>query len=97
MSYGYWSRQFGRDKSVLGRTISVNGSKITVVGVAKYGFFGLSVGLSPDIWMPLSLQPLIKFAGDLRSNLEVTLISLGLIRRLSTGFSLLAELSRTFS
>jgi len=57
ISYGYWTRRFGRDPSVLGKTISVNGVPFTLVGVAAPEFFGLEPGTSIDVWIPLRTQP----------------------------------------
>ena len=33
LSYGYWDQRFGRDPSVLGRAVTVDGARTTVVGV----------------------------------------------------------------
>jgi predicted permease len=54
-SDGYWRRRFGRDAATLGRVIHINGSPITIVGVAPPGFFGEQVGVAPDLWVPLTM------------------------------------------
>src|SRR5262245_38456738 len=54
LSYSFWARQFGRDPSVLGRTVFVNRSPCQVIGVAPRGFFGERVGSEPDLRVPLS-------------------------------------------
>ena len=54
-SYGYWQRHLAGDPSVPGRVVRVSGTPITIVGVAPAGFFGEEVGLSPDLWMPLTM------------------------------------------
>jgi putative ABC transport system permease protein len=38
LTYGYWSRKFGADPSVIGRTIEVNGKPRAIIGVAPEGF-----------------------------------------------------------
>src|SRR5262249_10896681 len=53
LSYSFWDRQFGRDPSVLDRTVIVNRSPCRVIGVAPRGFFGEIVGSEPDLWVPL--------------------------------------------
>jgi putative ABC transport system permease protein len=53
LSYSFWERQFGRDPSVLGRTVVVNRRPCQVIGVAPRGFFGERVGSEPDLWAPL--------------------------------------------
>lgn len=57
ISYEYWQRQFGRSPSVLGRKILVDGTPFTIIGVTPRGFFGLEVGTSADITVPLMMQP----------------------------------------
>jgi predicted permease len=65
ISDGLWERGFARSPSVLGQNINVNQSLFTVVGVAPRGFTGAkSVQSSPDIFVPLSMQPLIDPKGD---------------------------------
>ena len=38
LSYGYWQRRFGGDKAVLGRTVNVDSTPRTIVGVMPEGF-----------------------------------------------------------
>jgi len=38
LTYGYWSRKFGRDPSAIGRTIEVDGKPRAIIGVAPEGF-----------------------------------------------------------
>jgi predicted permease len=53
ISYGYWTRRFGRAPSAAGTAIFLNGLPFTVVGVAPPEFFGVQPGQAPDIWIPL--------------------------------------------
>jgi predicted permease len=60
ISYGMWTTKFGRSPSVIGRTITLNGQPITIVGINTPGFTGAGdVHLSPGIFVPLSMQPLL--------------------------------------
>ena len=52
LSDRYWRKRFGGDSSVVGRTVDLNGSPFTVVGVAAPGFEGPFV-IAPDFWLPL--------------------------------------------
>jgi predicted permease len=71
ISDGIWEREFGRSPSVLGQTITVNQSLLTIVGVNPRGFTGAkNVQSSPDIFVPLSMQPLIDPRGKKGSLLE---------------------------
>src|SRR5262249_38780119 len=38
IGYGLWTRSFGRDPRVLGRTITLNGLPFTIIGVMPPGF-----------------------------------------------------------
>jgi predicted permease len=59
LSHDYWERRFGRDPSVVGKSIEVNAHPFTVIGVTPRQFFGISVGRSPDVIVPLRLYPQI--------------------------------------
>jgi predicted permease len=49
----YWRSRFGADPGVVGGTIVVNGTPVTVVGVAPPGFFGLDATHVPALWLPV--------------------------------------------
>jgi predicted permease len=59
LSYGCWQRRFGFDPSILGQRVTLKGESITIIGVAPPQFFGESVGRAPEMWVPLSLQPML--------------------------------------
>src|SRR5580693_1179819 len=55
LSHSYWERHFGSDPSVLNQVLLINNVEMTVVGVAQRGFFGVQVGKTPDIFVPLMM------------------------------------------
>jgi predicted permease len=57
ISYGFWSRRFGRDPSAIGASVRLSGERFTVVGIMPPGFFGLDRGRVPDLWVPLAADP----------------------------------------
>ncbi len=59
LSYGYWTRHFGNDPSVLNRQISVNGTSLTIVGVSQAGFTGIQLGQLPNIFIPVTMKALM--------------------------------------
>lgn len=60
ISDAVWQREFGRVTSVLGQTITINQITFTIVGVTPRGFTGAKgVMDGPDVYVPLSLQPVI--------------------------------------
>jgi putative ABC transport system permease protein len=52
LSDRYWRGTFAADPQILGRLLTVAGVKVTVVGVAPPGFRGLSLSVTPDIYLP---------------------------------------------
>ena len=60
VSYAYWQRRLAGDRSWVGRTITLNGVPLTVIGVAPKGFYGDIVGQSLDLWIPLMMQPVLQ-------------------------------------
>ena len=56
LSDAYWTRRFGRDPSVIGRTFRFKAMAIAIVGVAQRGFRGETGGEAPDVWMPLTAR-----------------------------------------
>ncbi|MEA2264040.1 MAG: hypothetical protein QOJ51_6865, partial [Acidobacteriaceae bacterium] len=61
MSFHAWQEKYGSDPSVVGSTYQINRQAFTIIGVAPAGFIGAKMtswGL-PDIWMPLTTEPLM--------------------------------------
>ena len=54
ISYSYWQNRFGLDPSVIGKTVRINNSPFTIVGVAPPGFFGVQPGNPIDVSIPLT-------------------------------------------
>jgi predicted permease len=55
ISHGYWTRRFGGDPGVLGKSLQVGTTWVTIVGVSAPEFFGLQVGRPVDITVPMML------------------------------------------
>jgi len=56
LSYRYWTEKLNAQPDVLNQTIKVNGEPYTIVGIAPPGFNGTTVGLEPNLYMPISFQ-----------------------------------------
>ena len=56
LSYDYWTRRFGRDASVVGRTFRMGGDVFQIVGVAPKGFTGTETGTMTDIFIPTMMH-----------------------------------------
>jgi predicted permease len=58
ISDGYWTRQFNRSPSVIGKSILLNLQPVTIVGVNPRGFTGAKGALtSPEVFAPLAAEP----------------------------------------
>jgi predicted permease len=58
ISNRFWVRRFNRDQAVIGKQIKLNNLAFTIVGVTPEEFTGTGqVGSSPDISVPLALEP----------------------------------------
>ncbi len=54
LNYGFWERRYGKDPSIIGRTIRLNGAPTTFIGVMPKGF---SFPQTTDVWVPLVQTP----------------------------------------
>jgi putative ABC transport system permease protein len=66
VSYDLWQRRFGRDPSLIGKPVSVNGVPLTVVGIAPDGFSGLSG--RAQLWLPATTAPRLSYTDYLVTN-----------------------------
>jgi predicted permease len=66
----YWTEKFGRDPAVVNRTVSVNGTGITIVGIAPPGFTGEIVGQPIAMWLPITMQPIITGRGGALAEMQ---------------------------
>ncbi len=53
LSHGAWRTMFGEDPQIVGRSVSVNGQAMTIVGVAPPEFIGAIPMAQPVLWVPL--------------------------------------------
>src|SRR6185503_8015420 len=64
LSYSAWQRRFGGDPAAIGRSIRIEGQPFTIVGVTRPGFFGVAVGMSPDVTIPMTMLPRLRSGDD---------------------------------
>jgi len=60
ISYAFWNRRFAGDANAVGRTLTINDVRYRIVGVTPPAFFGLEVGRSFDVILPIETEPLLK-------------------------------------
>lgn len=54
VSYGYWRTNLAGDPNVLGQTLTIAEHPAVIIGVMPGGFDGLTAGLHPAVYLPLS-------------------------------------------
>ncbi len=61
LSYASWQADFAADPGIVGSTVYLGTHPFTVAGVAAPGFFGdRIVSFPPEMWLPLSTEPLFE-------------------------------------
>jgi macrolide transport system ATP-binding/permease protein len=60
LSHGFWQRTLGSDPSLVGRTITLNRTPYTVVGIAPQNFTGVLLGGGPSAWIPMSRNVVVQ-------------------------------------
>jgi predicted permease len=86
LSHALWEHQYGRDPSILGKTVKLDEKPFTVIGVMpasfRFPFDGVPLSEMADLWVPIAFEP------DRLSALNRTReFGVGLIARLKPGVS----------
>lgn len=55
LSYPFWESRFGKDPGVVGKTILVNETPLTVIGVSPPGFYGIELSGNADVRVPMMM------------------------------------------
>jgi len=56
ISHALWRQRFGADPAVIGKTISLNAYRYTLIGVAPAEFTGTMRGTVNDVYVPIMMQ-----------------------------------------
>jgi putative ABC transport system permease protein len=86
LAYGFWQREYGGSPSVIGRSIVLDGHSFDIVGVTPAPFFGVEVGRSFDVAVPLCAEPFTRGPRTALDQRDVWF--LGAMARLPAGTSL---------
>ena len=65
ISYSFWQREFGGSADVLSKTVSLDGYTVPVMGVTPASFYGVDVGHTFDVALPLCSEPTILGDGSI--------------------------------
>jgi predicted permease len=86
LGYGFWQREYGGSPSAIGRSITLDGHPYDIVGVTPASFFGVEVGRTFDVAVPLCAEPFTRGALSALDKKDVWF--LGAIGRLKPGVTL---------
>ena len=59
ISHPFWQREYGGDRNVIGRKVTLSDKSFEIIGVTPASFFGLEVGRTFDVALPLCADEVI--------------------------------------
>ncbi len=60
LSDSFWRSQYGATSEVFQKSVTLNGYPFDIVGVAPPGFFGVEVGRTFDVAIPICVDPIVR-------------------------------------
>ena len=92
LNNAFWRARLAADPAIVGKTMMLNGTNFTVVGVAPPGFAGFVAAEVPDFWTPLSMaERVLHDPGRMSSRSSYWLLSEGRLAPGANTRSALAE------
>ncbi len=79
ISQTFWENRLGSDKSVVGKTLRINGNPATVIGVGPKQFRGASPAVFPaDLWLSVSVDGRVapELAGNALERRDLTMFQM---------------------
>jgi predicted permease len=70
LGYGFWRRNYGGARDVVGKTLIIERLPFTIIGVTREGFNGMSADSEPEITVPLTALPLMAGDNDVQGHLQ---------------------------
>jgi predicted permease len=64
VSDAFWRRRMNASASAIGQTLVLDDVSVTVVGIAEPGFVGIWTDSEAELWMPLTLQPVLGYQNN---------------------------------
>jgi putative ABC transport system permease protein len=68
ISYSFWQREYAGERSVIGRTITLDRQPIEIIGVTPASFQGVEVGRYYDVAIPLCSEPILMGGDSIMKN-----------------------------
>ncbi len=63
INHSYWRSHYHSDPSAIGKTLRINRTPFTIIGVAPEGFHGTHAGLDYEFWVPLTMYGQLTHTG----------------------------------
>jgi putative ABC transport system permease protein len=64
ISNSFWQHEYGGDRTVVGRSLTINRHPFQIIGVTPAGFYGVEMGRYFDIAAPLCAEPVVDGTED---------------------------------
>ena len=77
VSARFWTNELGGGDSIAGRTVTLNGHLVSIIGVIGDGFQGPGGLYEPDVWIPLDRAPALNLPARLFDREEPWLTVVG--------------------
>ena len=60
VSHAFWEQSLASDPAIVGRTMTINRTPFTIIGVAPQHFAGTLLGAGPALWVPMSMHDVVQ-------------------------------------
>ena len=64
LSHRYWTTHCGSNPAILNQNVSINGHPMQVIGIAEARFHGVRPGDTPELYVPVSMQKVVRPTWD---------------------------------
>ncbi len=97
VSDAFWHKRFSADPNLIGQTITLNGFRLTVIGIAPPEFAGMILEEPTEIWVPAPMHPQLAQSKFIENRKDHWLLMLGRIKdgvsqaQAEAGMDLLAQ------
>jgi predicted permease len=80
ISHGFWQRELGANPAAIGSTLKLDAHPVEIVGVTPASFFGLEVGRTFDVVIPICAEAALSSGARLDSGTDWWLIVMGRLK-----------------
>ncbi len=63
ISYSFWQREYGGERSAVGRVLTLEGHPFEIIGITPPEFYGVEVGRKYDVAIPICSDPVVRGEG----------------------------------